>query len=76
MVFVVKQSPLTKCQPTRCPVKQRGSEETFDMKPLTQSLMFVACIVLAGCGDQNTGSNVRSPGGDKTATGSRPRQAF
>lgn len=37
------------------------------MKPLAQSLMFVACIVLAGCGDQNTGSNVKSPGGDKTA---------
>jgi hypothetical protein len=37
------------------------------MKPLAQSLMFVACIIVAGCGDQNTGSNVKSPGGDKTA---------
>jgi hypothetical protein len=37
------------------------------MKTPAQLLLFAFCIVLAGCGDQNTGSNVKSPGGDKSA---------
>ncbi|HYI96020.1 MAG TPA: DUF1264 domain-containing protein [Bryobacteraceae bacterium] len=36
------------------------------MKPLTLSLIFLACLALAGCGAQNTRSNVESPGSDKS----------
>jgi hypothetical protein len=37
------------------------------MKLLPHSLLFIACIGLAGCGDQNTASNVKPPGGGKSA---------
>ena len=37
------------------------------MTQLAACLIFIACIGLAGCGDQNTGSNVKSPGGAKSA---------
>jgi hypothetical protein len=37
------------------------------MKRLAHCLWCIACIGLAGCGDQNTGSNVKSPGSGKTA---------
>jgi hypothetical protein len=36
------------------------------MKQLAQFLVGIACVGLAGCGDQNTGSNVKSPGGNKS----------
>lgn len=37
------------------------------MNRFAQVLILLACVGLAGCGDQNTGSNVKSPGGAKTA---------
>jgi Protein of unknown function (DUF1264) len=37
------------------------------VKDLVQSVVMIACCGLVGCGDQNTGSNVRSPGADKSA---------